>query len=165
MDSLISIFHIDVKILLAQIVNFGIVFFVLYKFAFKPLAKVMQERTNKIEKSLEEAKEIEEKLSLTEQERKEILAQAKKDALAIVEEANKNAETNRQKTVEKTKEEIVLVIKAEKEKIKKEHDETFVELKKEMVDLVMLAVEKIIKEKLDSAKDKELIQSALNQKD
>jgi F0F1-type ATP synthase membrane subunit b/b' len=52
MDSIISTFHVDLKLLIAQVINFGIIFFVLYKFAFKPIAKIMQERTNTIEKKL-----------------------------------------------------------------------------------------------------------------
>jgi F0F1-type ATP synthase membrane subunit b/b' len=49
-----------------------------------------------LKKSLKEAKEIEEKISLTEKERIEILTTAKKDANDIIKNANKTAEENRQ---------------------------------------------------------------------
>ena len=68
MGSLIETFHIDVKLIIAQIINFAIVFSVLYWLAFKPLAKVMAERSGKIEKSLLDAKKIEEKLSQAKEE-------------------------------------------------------------------------------------------------
>ncbi len=61
MDSLVETFHLDVKLLIAQVINFAIVFLVLYYFALKPLLNVMNDRSAKIEKSLEDAKEIEKK--------------------------------------------------------------------------------------------------------
>ncbi len=157
MDSIISTFHVDLKLLIAQAINFGIIFFVLYKFAFKPIAKIMQERTATIEKSLKEAKEIEEKLSLTEKERNEILSTAKKDALDIVKNANKTAEENRQKLIIKTKEELAEIMRQEKAGIQAEKEASFKELKKELGDLVILATEKIINEKINDSKDKKII--------
>ena len=51
MDSIIETFHLDWKLFLAQVVNFTIVVFVLWRFAFKPLAKNLAERTRTIEKA------------------------------------------------------------------------------------------------------------------
>ena len=79
MDSLIETFHIDTKLLLAQAINFAIVFAVLYFFALKPLMKAMGERTEKIEKSLDDAKKVEEKLAKTEEDYSKELSNAKKD--------------------------------------------------------------------------------------
>ena len=161
MDSLVSLFHIDVKILIAQIINFGIIFFVLYKFAFKPISKIMQERTATIEKSLDDARAIENKLADTSKEQLEILNQAKKDALAIVENANKAAETNKQKLIEKTKAEVAAIIVGEKAKIAQEKEESLKELKKEVADLVVLAVEKVIGEKMTGSQDQEMIKKII----
>ncbi len=161
MDSLISIFHIDWRILIAQIINFGIIFFVLYRFAFKPLAKMMNDRTKLIEKSLGDARDIEKKLTETSSEQTEILAQAKRDALAIVEKANVQSEANKAKLIEKTKAEVAVIVAQEKEKISAEKDNLRLELKKEMADLVVLAVEKVLAEKMTSAKDQELIAKSL----
>ena len=55
MDSLITTFHIDWKIIIAQAINFLIVFLVLYFFAIKPLKKLMAERVDKISKGLTDA--------------------------------------------------------------------------------------------------------------
>lgn len=161
MESLISIFHIDLKLFLAQLINFAIIFFVLYKFAFKPIAKIMQERTDTIEKSLSDAKEVEQKLAETNVEQTRILNEAKKEALAIVENANQSAEANKQKLIEKTKEEVAIIINGEKAKIAQEKEESLKELKQEIAGLVILAVEKVIKEKMDGNKDKEMIEDII----
>ena len=48
MEELIKTFHIDIKLILAQLVNFGIVLFVLKRYAYGPVLKMMQERTDKM---------------------------------------------------------------------------------------------------------------------
>ena len=68
MDSIISTFHIDWKIIIAQAVNFGVVFIVLYIFALKPLSKLMAERSEKIKKGIDDAKRSDELLEKAAQE-------------------------------------------------------------------------------------------------
>ena len=147
----------DVKLLVAQLVNFAIVFFVLYFFAFKPLVKVMTDRSAKIDKSLQDADAIEKRLSLTEKEREEILAAAKKQANLIIEEADKRGEKRKGELLAKAKEEIGQVINNEKAKLVSEKAETLKEIKKEVAELVILTAEKLLNEKMTSDKDRELI--------
>jgi len=157
MESLISTFHIDLGLFIAQLVNFAIVFSVLYFFAFKPLIKTMAERTEKIDKSLKDADEIESRLALTEKEREDIIIAAKKQANLIVEEANKRGEAKRNELLVKAKEEIGQVINAEKEKLARDKAETLKEIKSEVAELVVMTVEKVLNEKMTSDKDRELI--------
>lgn len=157
MESLISTFHIDWKLFIAQLVNFAIVFSVLYFLAFKPLVKTMSDRTEKIDKSLKDADEIEKRLALTEKERGEIIAAAKKQANLIVEEANKRGEERKGELIVKAKEEIGQVINAEKERIARDKAETLKEIKQEVAGLVVMTVEKLLDEKMTSDKDRELI--------
>lgn len=157
MESLISTFHIDLGLFLAQLINFAIVFAVLYFFAFKPLVKVMSERSDKIAKSLNDADEIEKRLALTEKEQTEIISAAKKQANLIIEEADKRGEERRAELVNKSKEDIGQVINAEREKMSREKAETLKEIKKEVSSLVILTVEKLLNEKMNSEKDQELI--------
>jgi F-type H+-transporting ATPase subunit b len=161
MDSLIETFHIDYRLLIAQAVNFAIVFAVLYFFAVKPILKVMRERTSKIEKSLEDAKKIDEKLANTEAEYKKMIAEAKKDAEQILEKAQGQAEERKKATVQKAKEEIGVIINKEKEQMRLEKAQTLKEIKQETMDLVVASLEKILEEKMDGKKDKELIEKIL----
>ncbi len=78
MESFITTFHIDWKILIAQGVNFVIIFALLYFFALKPLKKVMSERTHTIEKGIEDAKHSALLISSTQKEYEEVIAKAEK---------------------------------------------------------------------------------------
>lgn len=157
MNSLIDTFHIDWKLLLAQIINFAIVFAILYFLAIKPLVKVMQERSKKIEKSVNDAKEIEEKLIISENEYAQKMAEAKKEANLIIEKAALHAEEKRQDLLKKAKEEIGQIINEEKEKMQLEKAKTLREIKSEVSDLIIASIEKILEKKFDNKENREMI--------
>jgi len=157
MESLVSTFHLDIKLLIAQVINFAIVFAVLYFFALKPLLKVMAERTGKIEQSLADAKRIEEKLNQAESERKDVINVAKKEAGLIFERVSVEAEEKREEMAAKAKEEIGQIINKEKERMRQEKAETLKEIKAEVADLVVASLEKLLDKKMNSKNDAELI--------
>lgn len=157
MDSLIETFHIDWHLLSAQAVNFGIVFAILYFFAFKPLGKVMAERACKIEKGLDDAKKVEAKLEETQIEFDKALSEAKQQANAILEKAFADGDARKQEMIMAAKEEIGQIINQEKRKMQEEKAITLKEIKKEIADLVIAAVEKVLGEKINEKKDMEII--------
>jgi F-type H+-transporting ATPase subunit b len=161
MDSLISTFHIDIKLLLAQIINFAIVFAVLYFFVLKPLTKVMKDRSDKIEKSLNDAKDIEAKLAKTEEDYMKEITKAKKEAGVILEQAKQMGEENKSATIARAKEEVGQIINQEKQKIQTEKAETLREIKKDVANLVEAALVKLIEEKLNDKKDMEIIRKTI----
>ena len=159
MENLIETFHIDIKLLIAQVINFAIVFAVLYFFALKPLMKVMLERTKKIEKSVDDAKKIEEKLVRSEEEYNKQIAHAKKEANIILEKAGQQAEENKKQMIVKAKEEIGQIINQEKANMQAEKAKTLKEIKREVADLVVVSVEKVLEKKLDEKEDQALIKN------
>lgn len=165
MDSLISTFHLDLKLLIAQIINFGIVFCILYFLVFRPLFKVMGERSRTIDKSLKEAQEIETRLEKTKNEQKEIIKQAKAEAAALLEEAHRQAEERKQSLVVKAKEEIGDLINREKAKMQADKAETLHEIRSEVAEMIKSGWEKILLEKMDKAKDEKIITKALKSLD
>lgn len=161
MDSLIETFHIDWRLLTAQAVNFAIVFAVLYWFAFKPLSKVMAERTAKIEKGLDDAKKVEAKLAQTQEEFSKAMVEAKKQANDIMEKAAQDGDVRKQEMIARAKEEIGIIINQEKQKMQADKAVTLKEIKREVADLVIAVVEKVLSEKIDEKKDKEIIKKLI----
>jgi len=163
MESLIETFHVDIKLLLAQVINFAIVFGILYYFALKPLMKILAERTEKIEKSLADAKDIETKLLNTEEEYKKVIAEAKKEAFAIIEEGKKAGDEKRDQAIKKAKEEIGEIINKEKEKMQADKAETLKEIRKEITGLITLSLEKVLADGMDAKRDGDLIKKAVKE--
>lgn len=163
MESLISTFHLDAKLLIAQMVNFAIVFLILYFLVFRPLFKVTGDRSQTIEKSLQEAKEIEARLEKTKSEQKEMIKQAKMDAALVLEEANRQAEERKLGLVAKAKEEIGDLINREKAKIQADKSEALREIRSEVAEMIKLSWEKILQEKMDKSGDEKILNKVLKQ--
>jgi F-type H+-transporting ATPase subunit b len=163
MDELIKTFHIDIKLIIAQAVNFGIVMFVLWKFAYKPILKTLNDRSSKIEKGLKDAEKAGKKLAETEEKEKEVLTNARKEAQTILAKAEDSAKRSREEMESVAKEQADRIIIIAKAQIESEKQKMFKELKAEIGDLVVSATEKIIGEKLNKEKDKDLIEKSITQ--
>ena len=149
MDSIISTFHIDWKIIIAQAINFGVVFVVLYIFALKPLSKLMSERSEKIAKGIDDAKTNATLLSETRSEYDSAIVKAKNEADKIFQAGKKEAENKKMSMLEEAKKEVAVVIENGKKTLEAEKTKMVEEAKKEIVSLAMLATEKLIKSKQD----------------
>jgi F-type H+-transporting ATPase subunit b len=161
MDSLISTFHLDLTLIIAQLFNFAVVALVLWFIALKPLIKVMTERTTKIEKSLADAKKIEERLAKTEAEKRQIIDATKKEAANILEETNKKAEASKKEMVEKAKSEIETLISKGKQQIGSEKEKMISEVKAELADLVVAVTQKVLGEAMTKDVDKKVVEDAI----
>ena len=91
MDILKS-FGIQPTLLLAQIVNFLIILFLLTKFFYKPIIRMLEGRKKRIEQSLTNADLIEEKLKNTQEKSTQIIKEAQKNAQDLITEAKNRAE-------------------------------------------------------------------------
>lgn len=161
MEELIKTFHIETNLLIAQIVNFTIVLLVLYKFAYKPILNLLNDRTKKIEKGLEDAKEAGEKLEKITEKEKEVLILAKKEAQEIIKKSEEEAKINANSLVLEARNQTEKIMEEAKEDIGREKNKMLAEVKSEVADLVIAATEKIIGEKLDKEKDRDLIEKAI----
>ncbi len=163
MNSLIQALGLDVRILLAQFVNFSILVFVLWRFAYKPLFKLLEDRRLKIEQGVKDSEAATQKLAESIKEGKQVIAEARQQASGIIEEAQGRAETRYQEVVNKAKEDIRLVMDKEKEKIVQEKAAIVSEVKSELSGLLMLSLEKFLGEKMDEDKDKKAIEKIVKE--
>jgi len=144
LNSIISTFHIDWKIIIAQVINFAVVFTVLYIFALKPLGKLMRERSEKIKKGLEDAKANEGLLEKTSAEYEEVLSKARTEANKIFQEGKREAEVKKASMLEATKAEVNAMIESGKKTLESEKAKMVEEARKDIVSLAMAATEKLL---------------------
>ncbi|MBU2028758.1 F0F1 ATP synthase subunit B [Patescibacteria group bacterium] len=161
MESLVKTFHIDAGLLLAQLVNFIIVLLVLYKFAYKPILKVLNDRTSKIEKGIKDAESSQVKLAEMEKKEKEVLLQAREEAQKIINQAEKTALKNVEDLEIAAKVQSEKTLEDAKKQIEQEKNKAVKEAKSEIAGLVISATEKIIGKKMDGKKDGELIEKVI----
>lgn len=161
MEELIKTFQIDIKLIVAQLVNFAIVLFVLYKFAYGPILKMMTERTEKIEKGIKDAENAGAKLKEIEEKEKAVLTEARKQAQEIIASAEVVANKSKEEIVVAAKEQSEKILKDAEKKIEAEKTQMMQEVKGQIAELVVAATGKLISEKIDGEKDKEMIAKAI----
>lgn len=161
MSELLAKLGIDWKLLIAQIINFLILLFVLYKFAYGPILAILEKRQKKIEKGLAEAEEARKKLEESKKRQKEILQKARHEAKEIVEKAHIQAEKMKSEITETAKKQAEKIIQEARKDIEMEKEKTISEIKSEIGELVVAATERVVGEKMDSEKDRELIEKSL----
>jgi len=162
MNELVKTFHIEVGSIIAQLVNFAIVMAVLYIFAYKPILKVLNERSKKIEKGLKDAEEAAKKIKETEEKEKEILKKSQIQASQIVEKAGADGEKVGKEKIEQARQEIERMNIKQKNEIEQERKKMVQEVKNELGNLIMLASGKIVKQTIDEKTHRELIEKAIS---
>jgi len=158
---LIKALGLDWKILIAQLVNFSILLFVLWKFGYKPILKFLDDRKEKIEKGITNAEKATKKIEEARESELKIIKNAKKTALNIINEAKNVGEEKKDKIIKKAKEEIGEIINNEKEKLMLEKADILKEIKKDTANLIFLSVEKILNEKMNQEEDKKIIKKII----
>lgn len=153
---------IDWKLLLAQVVNFVVVLLVLKRFAYQPMLKLLDERTAKIEKGLADAENAGKKLGEMEVREKAVLSEARSEAKRILVEADEAAQKRDAAKIAETESRVKKMLQESEVKMVADQKKMLEEAKSELAGTVLLAVEKILREKMDSAKEKELIERNLN---
>ncbi|MEK6827090.1 MAG: F0F1 ATP synthase subunit B [Nanoarchaeota archaeon] len=162
MESIISTFHIDWKIIIAQAINFAIVFGVLYFYALKPLGKLMAERSEKIAKGIDDAKANAETLNKTKEAHEETLIKARAEAQAIFGAGKKEAEAKKTEMLEKAKAEVAVLVDSGKKTLEAEKTKMVEEARGEIVILAMQATEKLLSTKIDKDFNSETIKELHN---
>ncbi len=152
---------IDFKLLIAQLVNFFILFFVLYKFAYKPILGALERRSKRIEQSLEDAKKIDENLKNSEAAYAAKMAEAEKKAESIMAGARADAEQLRVTMLNEAKADIQALVERTQGEVAALKEQVITEARTELADIVAEATGRVLDEKLTDAKDLELVKQAL----
>ncbi|MDP2789523.1 MAG: F0F1 ATP synthase subunit B [bacterium] len=163
MEELVKKFGIEPALLLAQMLNFGIVLFVLWKFAYKPVLNAMRERREKIEKSLKDAKAVEQKLAEAEQLKEVKILEARKEAQHIMEKVEVESERYRKQRIEEIDAELANIRKHARNEIAAEKLQALTEAKTELVNLVISATQKVVPQGTTKDLDKKLVAEAVEE--
>lgn len=150
------------QLFLAQLVNFAIVLFVMWRWVYKPLMQKMDERAKKISDGLVFSQKADVRLSEAELEKEKVVQSAKAEAHVLMEQASAKAEALRHEKLAQAKTEIEKIITEAKEQIKNERTSAFDALKKDVADLVTLATAKVVSG-IDAKTQRGLVQNAIKE--
>jgi F-type H+-transporting ATPase subunit b len=154
---------INMPVLLAQIINFIILFGLLYLVAYKPIMRMLDERSRKIKESMEQTEHIKQQAERAEEEAKKRIDAAAKEGQEAVARAVKTGEEVKREAQEQAKQEAEALIARARSEIQHERDEAIDELREEFADITIEAAGKVIDRTLDKKAHREIIKKVLDE--
>ncbi len=148
-------------VFIAQLVNFLIILFVLWRWAYKPILKVLEDREIRVKKGLEDAEAAGTRLAEIEKEHAAVLRTARDEAAQVIKDAHGIGEQKREELLAKSREEIGKLVTDARKKIAEEREQAAQDLKKEISALVVTTAEMVLREKIDGKKDAELMEKSV----
>ncbi len=147
------------------IVCFAITFWVLKRVAFKRIQQAIDERRDRIRRSLEEAEKARTEARKLLEEHRALIGQARGQAEQILAEARKVADSQRQRVKEETEADRQRRLEETKRQIEAETHRALEQIRAEVAELTLVATTKVTGKVLDDADHRRLIEDAIKDLD
>jgi F-type H+-transporting ATPase subunit b len=147
------------------IVAFLVTLFVLKRFAFGPIQQTIDDRRERIRRSIEEAEHARTEARRLLEEHRALIGQARGQAEQILAEARKVADAQRQRVKEETETDRQRRLEETKRQIEAETQRALQQIRAEVADLTLIATAKVTGKVLDDADHHRLIEDAIKDLD
>lgn len=154
---------LDWKLLIEQTIAFLILLWILGKFVYPPIIKMIDERRSAIEEGMQHAKKADEALKKAEADVADLIAKARSEADEIIARSQKEAKDIVDRAEDSAVSRAERIVEDAQVQINQDIEAARTALRDETVKLVAAATESVIDEKLDAKKDAGLIKRALQQ--
>lgn len=152
---------LNVKSFIFQLITFLVVLVVLRRYVFSKLSDTLENRRQTLERSLEEAKQVEKALADAEAKASELIKKARASADETIAEAQRSAKEAAAQAETAGEQKAERIIAEAKEQLALEKERLSKELRAELTDLVVLATEKVIDKKMSSEDDLKLVKTVV----
>jgi len=154
---------INLGYIVSQLVNFTLLIVLLYFVAYKPILRMLDERSAKIKKGLEDAETASRRAAEMEQEFERRMSEARKEGQEQVAQAAQLGEKVRQEILDKAREEARGLVDKAKEEIDRERDVAMGQLRQQVAELSLAISQKVIGESLDEQAQRRLVARFLDE--
>ena len=153
-------FGLHTNLFIAQCVNFAIVAFLLWRFAFKPVIATITERQEKIDAGLKYAEEMKAKLEAAQQASEVQIREAQVKGQQLVAEAQKSAKAFLEKQQQEAVEQSNALITKARSAIELEKQKMLAEARTEIARLVVATTQRVLAKDLTDAERSRYNESA-----
>lgn len=147
MGALADVFGIDWKLLIIQLINFGVLLGALSYFLYRPILSLLDERKKIIEKGVADAEAAAEARASADTERKETIGKAVSEASLIIDSAKKEASKKGAAMVHEASEKGAQMVKDAQAAAEEEKRKKIKEAEQEIAKMIVLGIEKTVREK------------------
>jgi F-type H+-transporting ATPase subunit b len=145
MGPLFAAFGIERHLLIAQLINFAVLFLVLWYFLYRPVMKTIDERRKVVAKGVEDAQEASQALAGATEKATEITRSAESEAEGIVNTAREEAGHEKDRLMKEAQVRAEGIEKDAQARAKEAHDKALRDSEKEIARLAILAAEKAMR--------------------
>ena len=149
--------------LIAQIINFGLLLGILYVVLYKPVLRMLDQRSQRIKDSLEQAEQLQQESAQAEEQVKQQIDDARREGRNIVAQATEVADRVREEARTQARTEAEAIIERGRAEVQRERDEAMEELRRQFADLTVSAAERVIRTSLDVERHRQLIDEVLQE--
>jgi F-type H+-transporting ATPase subunit b len=154
---------INLPLLVVFIVNFIILFVLLRLFLFKPVLKMLDERTKRTKDAMELAEVTKKEFEQAKVEVQKQIEKGRQEAQAIIAQAMQVGERLKEESRQEATKQAQVIVDRTRAELEAERDKIVGDLRREFVDIAIAAAEKVIKETLDKEKHRKLIEETLRE--
>jgi len=148
---------------IGQLVSFLILLGLLVRFGYRPVRKVLKERSDRIREGLEQAEATGREYERAQEEVEKRINKAREEARLIVAEAGEFREKLMKEARSEARQEARAVVERTRAELERERREMTADLRREFADAAILAAGKVIGESLDGEKHRRIIEQALEE--
>jgi F-type H+-transporting ATPase subunit b len=158
-----GLFDIDPGLSIWTWVVFGALFFILSKYAWKPMMESVKMREKVLSEAVENARRTKEELENIAKRQEQLLNETREQTRAMIEQGRKSADENAKAIVAHASKEASQVLERAREQIETEKQKALIEIRQQAVDLVIQTSEKLIVESLDDEKHRRIVNRHLEE--
>lgn len=147
MGDLFTTFGLDVKLLIIQVVNFGLLLLILWKFLYTPVLRMIDQRRGTIAEAVKKAEAADQRLADADTEGKSIVASAGREAEGLVASGRSKATQEGAEILKRTQEKADQLLADASARAEEAKRQALTAGQKEIARAAMLAAEKILREK------------------
>jgi F-type H+-transporting ATPase subunit b len=152
-----SLLSPHVGLIFWTVIIFGLLLFLLRRFAWGPVVSALDQREKTIEESLTRAERALEEARRMQADNEAARREAERERQAVLRAAQEEADRRRAEEIERTKGELAKLQQQVRAEIEREKQQALTELRSEVADLAIGAAEKILGENLDDDRQRRLV--------
>jgi F-type H+-transporting ATPase subunit b len=160
-----ALIQVTPGLMIWTIVAFLITLYVLKRYAFGPIQKMLDERREQIRRSIEEADHARDEARNLLEEHRKLMQEARGEAEQIIAEARKTRDSMETRMREETETERQRRLEETRREIAAETSRALDQIRSEVADLTLAATSIVVGRKLDADRDRELISEAIGSLD
>jgi F-type H+-transporting ATPase subunit b len=153
---------INLNLFITQLINFGLLIFILSSLLYKPVMNMLNERTKRIEESLRDAQQVKEQLANATRDYEAEVNKGRQEAAAIVAQAQERARSQESEIINQARVEAERLREEARTQALQERDQLLRDAKNQVAELVTLTASQVLSAELKASGHDKLIEESLS---